>query len=295
MTTTPPEPNWYDVLDVDPTATTDEVDRAWREAIADLTPADRRFRLYNRAAEVLLDPQRRAGYDATLVARDEPGPVAGSPDAAAGDATAAGGSTRAAVPAVVAEKLGRLRSRRSAAATAPEPAEPREAAAGRLPVVPGWLVAVVAILAALSVGVTAYLWTQPSEGAVAAATGSARSAAERAVVPLLSYDYRTLEQDKEAAYDVMTSDYRTDKYDPLFELIEQYAPRTRTVVDVEVLASAVVRAGEDRAEILVFINRPTTNKTHREPLVYKDQATLTMERSGDEWLVDDVTTSPIAP
>jgi Mce-associated membrane protein len=32
--------------------------------VADLDPTERRFRLYNEAAEVLLDPERRARYDA---------------------------------------------------------------------------------------------------------------------------------------------------------------------------------------------------------------------------------------
>jgi Mce-associated membrane protein len=54
----------------------------------------------------------------------------------------------------------------------------------------------------------------------------------------------------------------------------------------------VVRGGEDRAEILLFVNRPTTNKVTTEPVVYKDQATLTMELVEGEWLVDDVKTSP---
>ena len=56
--------NLYDVLDVDPSATADEIRTAWRAAVADLDPTDRRFRAYNQAAEVLLDPERRAAYDA---------------------------------------------------------------------------------------------------------------------------------------------------------------------------------------------------------------------------------------
>jgi Mce-associated membrane protein len=58
--------NWYDVLDVEPTATADEIRTAWRAAVADLDPTDRRFRVYNQAAEVLLDPAKRAAYDAEL-------------------------------------------------------------------------------------------------------------------------------------------------------------------------------------------------------------------------------------
>ena len=45
------------------------------------------------------------------------------------------------------------------------------------------------------------------------------------------------------------------------------------------VASGIVRSGEDRVQVLVFVNRPTTNKPTTEPVVYKDQVTVTMERS----------------
>jgi Mce-associated membrane protein len=260
-------PGWYDVLDVAPTASTDEIREAWRSAIADLTPADRRFRLYNQAAEVLLDDERRATYDAEL--------AAAAPEAEAAD-------DRADDTAAADEEQGALASQ-------PEPAAAR--AGARL--VPTWLIVALAVLAAAAVGMTAYLWQQPSEDAVESAVGTARTAAERAAVPLLSYDYQSLDADREAAHDVITSGYRSRDYDDLFEVIRENAPATQTVVDVEVVASAVVRAGEDRAEILLFVDRPTTNKATTEPVVYKDQVTLTMQRVGDEWLVDDLVTSPI--
>jgi Mce-associated membrane protein len=253
----PTGPGWYDVLDVEPTATTDEIREAWRAAIADLTPSDRRFRLYNQAAEVLLDDEQRAAYDAELAA------AAPEPEPEADAATETGSETEAAAPRVGAR------------------------------VVPTWLIVTLALCAAAAVGVTVYLWQQPSEDAVESAAGSARAAAERAVEPLLSYDYRSLDADQQAAHDAITSGYRSRGYDDLFEVIRENAPATQTVVEVEFVASAVVRAGEDRCEILLFVNRPTTNKATTEPVVYKDQVTLTMERVGDEWLVDDLKTSPI--
>jgi len=258
-------PNWYDVLDVSPTAGTDEIRAAWRSAIADLTPADRRFRLYNQAAEVLLDDEQRTEYDAELAAAEpepEPEPEPG-PELESGPA--------------------------------PEPATTHpEGQRGPARAVPTWLIAALAVLVAGSVVLVAYLWSQPSEGTVEEATGSARTAAERAAVPLLSYDHESLEADQEAAHEVVTSDYRSD-YDDLFEVIKENAPSTQTVVEVDVIASAIVRAGDDRAEILLFVNRPTTNRATTEPVVYKDQVTLTMQRVGEEWLVDDLATSPIAP
>ena len=76
-------PSWYDVLDVAPDATEAEIRAAWRSAIADLDPSDRRFRVLNQAAEVLLDRKGRETYDAGLAPAE---PIA-EPDAATDAAT----------------------------------------------------------------------------------------------------------------------------------------------------------------------------------------------------------------
>ncbi len=68
--------SWYDVLGVDETATPEQIRTAWKDSIAELSPGDRKFRVCNEAAEVLLDPERRAAYDAEIgvapVAADAP-------------------------------------------------------------------------------------------------------------------------------------------------------------------------------------------------------------------------------
>jgi Mce-associated membrane protein len=73
----------YDLLDVDRDASPEQIRTAWKGAIADLDPSDRRFRAYNQAAEVLLDPERRATYNAELEAAEpEPAPEPESAPAA---------------------------------------------------------------------------------------------------------------------------------------------------------------------------------------------------------------------
>ena len=62
-----PSPSWYDLLGVEQDATAEEIRAAWKTGIAELDPGERRFQVLNQAAEVLLDPTSRAGYDATLV------------------------------------------------------------------------------------------------------------------------------------------------------------------------------------------------------------------------------------
>ncbi|NYG58793.1 Mce-associated membrane protein [Nocardioides daedukensis] len=62
--------SWYDVLGLDRDASADEIRSAWKASIADLEPTDRRFKVYNEAAGVLLDPSKRSAYDAQLPAEE---------------------------------------------------------------------------------------------------------------------------------------------------------------------------------------------------------------------------------
>jgi Mce-associated membrane protein len=247
-------PTWYDLLGVDPAASGDEIRAAWKAGIADLDPGDRRFRSLNEAAEVLLDRDRRAAYDASLEPEPEP-PSVEPVETSAGKAPAE------------------------------PPTGPRRS-------VPAWLLAVLAVLTALMVTAAGYLVSQPSDDAIASATSEAQGAAERAVVTILAYDYRHLDDDQKAAGALMTPDYKKEKYDPLFAVIKENAPGLKAVVTVQVVASGIIRSGDDRVQVLVFVNRPTTNKESTQPTVYRDQVRMTMVNSGDEWLVDNMQTGP---
>ena len=251
-------PSWYDLLGVSPTASSEEIRAAWRDSIADLDPTDRRFRVLNEAAEVLLDPERRAEHDRELAPEPAPAP----------------------------------------AETEREP-EPRQATRGdedsRPPTgrgIPGWVLTAVAALTAAMVVLAVWLYQQPAAATVRDATSEAQGAAERAVVTILAYDYRTMDEDQAAAGALMTPEYR-EEYDKLFAVVKENAPATKTVVTVEpVVASGIVRSGEDRVQVLVFVNRPTTNAQSPEPRVFRDQVTLTMEKVEDDWLVDNLVTDP---
>ena len=269
-------PSWYDLLGVSPTASSEEIRAAWKDAIADLDPTDRRFRVLNEAAEVLLDPERRQEYDRELVAEPPPS-----------EAARAKSASSAVVEVPQRRWLSRERSEGVEMTTGETPTEPRRG-------VPGWVLAALASLTAAMVVVAAWLYTEPSDAAVRDATSQAQGAAERAVVTILAYDYRTMEEDQAAAGALMTPEYRK-KYDQLFAVLKENAPQTRTVVTVEpVVASGIVRSGHERVQVLVFVNRPTTNAQSPEPRIFRDQVTLTMEKVGGDWLVDNMLTDPPA-
>ena len=250
-------PTWYDLLDVSRDASTEEVRDAWKTQIADLEPGDRRFDALNRAAKVLLDPGARAAYDA------EHPEAADDVDAA--DHSEPTTTTPAAAPTVV-------------------PDGPRG--------VPAWLLAGLGVVATGLVAATAWMWTTQDEGRDDSAARAAQVAAERAVVPVLSYDHETLEADQQEAQALMTGSYR-EEYDKLFAVLEENAPQTETKVTASVISSGIVRASGDRVQVLVFVDRPTTNRLSADPVVYKDQVTLSMQRVDGDWLVDDLVTSPV--
>ena len=252
-------PTWYDLLGVEPDASADEIRAAWKAAIADLDPTDRRFRTLNEAAEVLLDPDRRSEYDAGLEPEPDsqtrgPGETEGQLEAP--DATQPGQDSR-------------TTDRRT---------------------IPAWLLVALAILTAAVMAFAGYLSTQPSDAAVADSTTDAQSAAERAVTTILAYDYRHLEDDQMASDKLMTASYQK-KYDALFTQIAANAPDLKAVVTVDVVASGIVRSGDDRVQVLVFVNRPTTRSDGDE--LYRDQVVVTMQRQDGRWLVDDMATNAL--
>lgn len=274
-------PTWYDLLGVEPTAAPDDIRAAWKSAIADLDPTDRRFATLNEAAAVLLDPDRRREYDASL----PPAPA----------------QEEALAPRVADE-----------ASLAPRPAEEASLAprpAQRQPyLVPGWVLAVVGVLALVAAVTAGVLATrQPADKVIDAqasvSTGSkvtrieqpameAQAAAREAIVPLLSYDYRHLDADQAKAERYLTPSYKAS-YEKLFKLIKQNAPASEAVVTTKVVDSGIVRVDGDRVQVLLFVDRPTTNKASSTPIPYQDQVTATMRQVGGRWLIDDLVTTPI--
>jgi Mce-associated membrane protein len=241
-------PTWYDVLDVSPDASADEIRAAWRAAIADLDPTDRRFAALNQAAEVLLDPARRAAYDAELAPAEPDREPEREPDLSTSVVQPAGGRPRGVIPA--------------------------------------WLLVALAAAVLIVAGVAAYVYvTQPSDQAVEDATSAAQSAAERAVVPILSYDAQHLDESRAAAEQYLTGSYRKE-YDQLFDgIIKENAPSTGTVLKAELVRSSIVRASEDRVQVFALVNQTRTNNKEKTPQVYKNWVTITMEKVDGDWLV----------
>lgn len=278
-------PHLYDLLDVDETASADEIRAAWKAAIADLEPTDRRFRVYNDAAAVLLDADRRAEYDAGLAA--ERAAAAAAEEAAQPEPAAASEAEPVAEPAA-----GEPQDR------APDRDDTPPSSAGRPGPATGTLVAV-GVAAALALALLVWVLTLPGTTAdltpaerseQAARLDDAASAAEDAaaqIVPVaLTYDYRTFDEDVAAAQAVMTDDFGAERSALLADLREQ-AVDQRSVVTAAIAGTGVTRVsdGGDLATVVVFVDQ-NVEKAGSEPTVLRMWVTATLVRDGDEWLLD---------
>lgn len=310
--------NFYDLLGVDRTASADQIRSAWKTAIADLDPTDPIFRAYSGAAEVLLDAERRAAYDADLAPAEQAPSDAVSTEAAPDDVAPAQPVTLAKVaPSTTDEPATTDEATVSDEATVTD-----EAAAGDEPVGdhapevdgadrpatgPGsGLIGAVAAAALLALVLAVFLLAQPggqlfgddSPSAIAdqnaaaeEATVSAEGAAERMVPEILSYDYRTLDKDFERRNAHLTDTLR-DKTVKLWEQLREDAVTNKLQVATTSEAAGLTRMSEDTltAVVVVFFRQDVASNGGA---AQQDSrwATFNLIRDDDEsqdWLVDDV-------
>ncbi len=265
-----PGVSYYQVLGVEPDASPATIKAAWRHATDKFEPGQRsgQFRLFNEAADVLLDPDRRAEYDEEIGAAPRGAastPVAGLP------------------VTHTLTQAGHPRRERG----------PRTADSG--PGVPAWTIAVLSVLvvAVLVVGAV-FTLNNHQRSEVQSAGDSASAAAQRALPVILSYDYRHLPADRDQAVRFMTPRYKREYTATFNKLITSTtskpgpAVQTKAVVKASVENVGVVSAQTDRVRVIVFLNQ-TTAKGSAAPELSLNRLTVTMAKSDNSWLVENIT------
>lgn len=279
-------PTWYDVLGVERDASAATIKQAWRDATDKFEPGSGagQFRMFNDAADVLLDPRRRAEYDATL-ADHEPAPT----DAPA--ASTPGATSASSDPEPVAERVRKpVRERRPRRTGSRVPGFLARPARSTAVLVVLALLTVAAVTAAVLVGL------RVQDAAVAQdARAEAPAAAERAATAMLSYDYRKLPEDRQRAARYLTGGFKK-QYLENFELLEKQkdgtpgaAVQSKAVVKANVQGSGVVDvSGSGRtARVLVFVDQ-VSEKEGADPQIFQNRVQMTMQDVGGRWLVSNL-------
>jgi Mce-associated membrane protein len=294
-----PGPTWYDILGVDPDASADQIKAAWRSATDKFEPGQgtSQFRLFNEAADVLLDPDKRAAYDAEL--------GAAAPEAET-ETEAEPETEPETEPEAEAEPEAEPESESESEAEAgpdadlePEVAEAQAAPAsgplaflGRLP---NLAIALVAVLAVATLVLAGFLAVQLHHRVADANAGpDASASAERALKQVLSYYYRHMEADRDRAAQFLTPAYRKTYLKNFNDLLiagpdggPGPAVKTKAVVAADVLDTGVVDASRDRVRVVAFVNQNST-KGDSGPTILQNRLVVTMVHRGDDWLIDKI-------
>jgi Mce-associated membrane protein len=283
-----PNPTWYDILGVGRDATPEQVKAAWRAATDKFEPGSgtSHFRLFNEAADVLLDPERRAAYDAELGGGVAPEPVSLEK------------------PASEVERVETTTSEReptSEVEPAPEvepaetPARPGGGFLDRLAAIPTLVLAILAVVLVAAVVLAGVLGVRLQHRVdVFEAGPDASAAAERALTSVLSYDYRHMEADRDRAAQFLTPSYRKQYVKNFDDLLTKGpdgspgpAEKTKAVVTADVLDTAVVDAERDRVRVIVFVNQSSV-KGDGSPTLFQNRVVATMVHRDGAWLVDNI-------
>ena len=303
-------PSWYDLLGVAPDATPAEIKAAWRDATDKFEPGTgaSQFRLFNEAADVLLDPERRRAYDAELglvadpvvePAETEPEPVV-EPAEPETEPDVEPGETDPEPEPVV-----------EPAETEPdaEPETPGRTARLRALATSTVALVVLGVLALASVVFAAVVFTQTDLGEKAdeyKAGRNAQAAAVKALTAVLSYDYRQLDTPAklEASLNAVTSNMTPElaaRYRTAFTTVcrpDIDSPATavarKSVVTSAVEDPAIIDAGTKRVRLLVFVSQTTTNSSGG-PNARSSQVVATLVDRGGRWLLDSVETKSQTP
>ena len=291
MTSTPtsPNPTWYDVLGVSRDASPAEIKAAWRNATDKFEPGSGsgQFRMFNEAADVLLDPERRAAYDASLDGEQAHEQLAEEPPPPPlVDEPAEEPGTH---PDPKAERR-RERAERRAEKSATRPAAYSEPASPLAAILAGVL-ALLTVLALVAAGFFALQVRKDAQ--TADAREKAPGSAENAAKAILSYDYRRLPTDRKRAEEFLTPKYKKE-YEKTFKLLEKQkdgspgaAIQTKTSVTASVVGSGVMDADPDTARVLVFVNQ-VSKRPGQDPQMFQNRVAMTMKQVEDRWLVDNL-------
>lgn len=164
----------------------------------------------------------------------------------------------------------------------------------RSPQMPLWVPGILALLAGIALSTGGYLWHANDANDYSQQGGQeASAAAERALPVVLSYNYQHLEADRDKAARFLSGKYKKEYVATFDKLIQSSgsnpgpAEQTKAVVTATIVNIGVVDAEPGVAKVIVFLNQATV-KDGGTPKYSLNRLTVSMVKSGNSWLVDNI-------
>ena len=143
------------------------------------------------------------------------------------------------------------------------------------------------LIAAIVLGVSGYqLWQQDK---TEQARTDAMSTASRTVSAMFTYEPATVDTELPRAADNLTESFRAEYLKLIEQAIAPGAKEKQLTVKATTQAEGVVSADPEKAVVLLYLNQLTTSKDTPNGTASGSRVRVTMDKSGDRWLVAQVT------
>ena len=119
------------------------------------------------------------------------------------------------------------------------------------------------------------------------AAETVRAAVVEPTEALLSYDHASFDEDVSSAQEALTGSFR-EEYAPVVDEIRRKAVQQQRSQQSTVVSVSVVSSDPDRVETLLFVNTTSTTEGSRRDRIMQNRMSVTMVRTDDGWLVDDL-------
>jgi Mce-associated membrane protein len=147
-----------------------------------------------------------------------------------------------------------------------------------------WTVVVLALA-----GVAGGLWWQHSQHQATQDAGQAAlDAARKNAVQVLSYNFRTVDDDLAHARTALTGKFQDDFTQLASGVVAPAAKQDQIDTRAEVAGSGVVSMTQDQVVTLLFVNQTTRSTKLTAPKIDGSRLQLTMQRVGGQWLISDL-------
>lgn len=150
------------------------------------------------------------------------------------------------------------------------------------------LIALAVVAVVLGVAVGGLWWLDHRNSQVEAARDTALQAAREQVVTVLSYDFRSMDQDLQRAREVLTGGYLEEFTTQAKQVTVPAARKEQITTSADVMASAVVRADPAQVVVLLFVTQRTRSSQSEAVRLSAHRLQLTMTRIGDRWLISEL-------
>lgn len=145
---------------------------------------------------------------------------------------------------------------------------------------------ILALVALILSGAVFYLLIQVKDAQAADEAGDvAVSMAGNDAEHILSYDYRTLDNNFQQARALTTGGFRTQYQQTTSQLVRPQALKEKAIVQASTRDAGLISASDDNAVVLVFVDRITTKAGQNKPTFNQDRVRMTMTKVNGKWLV----------